>query len=79
MDFHETKLKVWYVNSLVPYLSEQETQTVKVAQDTFVIMQSNLNTLYMHKVEASQILSNLNHSKLMMELRWLLLNKPFAP
>ena len=42
-------------------------------------MKSNFDQLYMHKVEASQILSKLNYSKLMMEVRWLLLNNPFNP
>ncbi|RYE15236.1 MAG: hypothetical protein EOP34_04035 [Rickettsiales bacterium] len=78
-DFHITHLKVGYLGFLAQYMSLDEIQAVKVAQDTFVIMKADLTKFYMLKVEASQILTNLNHSKLMMEVKWLLLDKPFDP
>lgn len=79
LDFYICNLRVEYLSYLVGYMSQQEFQTFDVARDTFVIMKSDFNQLYMHKVEASEILSKLNHSKLMMEVRWLLLNNPFNP
>jgi len=60
-------------------MSQQEVQTFDVAKDTIIIIKSDFNQLYVHKVEASQILTKLNYSKLMMEVRWLLLNNPFNP
>lgn len=60
-------------------MSLQEVQTFDTAKDTMTLAKSDLTELYRKKVEASQILSNLNHSKLMMEVRWLLLKNPFDP
>jgi len=60
-------------------MSQQDVQTFDVAKDTITNIKSEFDQLYMRKVEASEILSKLNHSKLMMEVRWLLLNNPFNP
>ena len=79
LDFYICNLRVEYLNYLVGYMSQQEVQTFDVAKDTIMIIKSDFDKLYMHKVEASEILSKLNYSKLMMEVRWLLLNNPFNP
>jgi len=58
---------------------EQELQTYNVSKDTMTKTWSDLNELYYKKVQTSQNLSDLNHSKLMMEVRWLLLKHTFDP
>ena len=79
LDLYMCTLRVEQLNYLVGYMSQQEVQTFDVAKDTIIIIKSDFNQLYVHKVEASQILTKLNYSKLMMEVRWLLLNNPFNP
>lgn len=79
MDFYICSLRVNYLGYLTEYMSQQELQTFEVSKDTMVHDRADFHKLYRAKVEASQVLSNLNHSKLMMEVRWLLLNKPFNP
>jgi hypothetical protein len=79
MDFQICALRIEFLGYLTEYMSQQQVQTFEVASDTMTKDKSDFTKFYKHKVEASQVLSNLNHSKLMMEVRWLLLNKPFNP
>ena len=78
MDFNTCALRVHYLGYLIEQ-SQQEVQTLDVARDTMIKAKSDFNPLYRDKVEASQVLSNLNYSKLMMEVKWLLANKLFNP
>ncbi len=69
LDLYTCNLRIYYLNFLVEFMSEQEVQTFQVARDTIINIKSEFDQLYKHKIEASQILSKLNYSKLMMEVR----------
>ena len=79
MDYHICALRVNSLGYLTEHMSQQEVQTVEVAKDTMIKAKADFNQLYKEKVAASEILNRLNHSKLMMEVRWMLLDKPFDP
>lgn len=79
LDFYICTIRVEYLGYLVEYMSQQDVQTFEVAKDTFVHIRSDFYQSYRDKVEASQILSKLNYSKLMMEVQGLLKNNPFDP
>ena len=78
LDYSICILKAEYLNRLVWYLSKEELQTLAVAKDTFITLKMDFYE-YPQRVEVSQILSKIIHSKLMMVVRWLLLDNPFNP
>jgi hypothetical protein len=71
--------KLKSLSHLSPYMTNEEIQILDVMKDTMKQAGWDFNELYAKKVQQSVILSNLDHSKLMMEVRWLLLDKPFDP
>lgn len=77
MDLHVCDLRVEFLGYLTDYMNQQDLKCLEVAQDTMVNAKSDFIKFYGDKVKASQVLSNINYSKLMMEVKWLLLNKPF--
>lgn len=79
VDLNLWGLRIQYLSYLTDYLSQQQVQTFTAAQDTISKASLDFKQLYHYKLKASQNLNNINNSKLMIEVRWILLNKPFYP
>lgn len=77
MDIHVCDLRVEFLGYLTDFMNQQDVKCLEVARDTMINAKSDFIKLYGDKVEASKVLSNLNYNKLMMEVKCLLLNKPF--
>lgn len=78
IDYEIVSYRLNHLLKLTDYMDYHDKNKLIVLKETLLNIKKDLLKAYMYKINASDFLNN-NHSKLMMEVRWMLLNKPFNP